>query len=236
MIDFNTETGHLRLNADEFELLVDATSGIAKAKRSKALNEAGVFDPDVGPHRALALGLSAVLASMCQGQLLVGGPRNTQLHQVWMNAGAAAMLMEVEPAIYEFVTIAPGFMPAALARICRLGPRRDQPVDDIALSKRTANGLWSEDDKARGEAAREITSSAGLSPGWRETLADETWWTWDATVIWNGGKDGRTLRVLDSAAGTYAFDDGALQPTSATQIWRAITRLFPADGEIDSAR
>jgi hypothetical protein len=228
-VAFQPDSGRLRLSAEEFELMVVSLSEQAGAESgpAAALHEAGVLRAD-GPHPALRLGLSTVVEPVCRLDVCVAGGAARLLHQGWFSTQAAAFLRHVREDEFEFLTVPPEFVPVALARMVRLGPRQagaDREGSEISTA--------CFDDLFSAEATRR-TAALRLLGG----VADRRVWRLD--LVWPGPEDslaGRAVAATDGPDGMCLLEPTdesrvVLRPLSATTAWQRFVTMLPTDHEL----
>lgn len=240
-VAFDADTGRLRLDDTAFAALAAWADGDQSADIGE-LREAGVIQPDA-PHPAVAAGLGAVIAPVCRLELtMTDHTGRREAGEGWINSAAAALLLDLPDGFREFVTLAPMFLPAGIARIVRLGPRPRPGFEILTMDHSTFDGLMAVDPTARHEAASALAGDALPLHSVIDQLPDGPWRCWCATMTWPdriGGDACRELHVLDTDAGLCLVDlhhDGAaLWPNTATGVWRRIIGLFPSDAELDES-
>ena len=209
----------LRLTPDEFEELV--------ASRA-APGSAGDHEP--ARHTEA---LAAVAAPMALLRLWVAGPDRASLHQLWCSGGTTGVLLHVRDDTYELHAIATSFVPALLARITRLGPRRTRATGDVPVSAAWIEAVMDAEIDGRHSAWEEL--QAASNPGLRDAVRAGSLWAWTLDCAWPAAEDEpgqRRLVVVDGAAGTWIHDGHALVPASAREVWRVLTRILPDDDEL----
>jgi hypothetical protein len=207
-VAFDDRTGRLRLDQPTFDRLVAWSLGDEEAAAGPALaalRELGAVRPGAA-HPALAPGLLAVTEPVCRLRLrLVDERGRASEGDGWVRADAASLLLDLPAGLRDFVTVHPAFVPAALARVVRLGPRprvRSGPVRVPA--ERLGAGDW--------RVWRAEMTWAGPGVRRREVhVAD--------------GADGLRLVDLDG-------DEAVLRPTTPTAVWRLLVRLLPDTAEL----
>lgn len=205
-------TARLRLDAGSFETLVAACveEGVASSGEAAALRAAGVLDGS-GPHRVLRPALGAVLAPACQLRMTVDGRSTSAVHQGWVSPTVAALLLDVGGGAYDFLAVPPDFLPASLARVARLGPRRVGPRSPRPMGP---GGLG------------DLTELGGDGA-----------WSWRVECTWpdpTGGARGVSLSAVDGPEGLWLVDEeaGVAHPTAATAVWLLLATLLPTDEQL----
>ncbi|GAA1667865.1 hypothetical protein GCM10009765_16530 [Fodinicola feengrottensis] len=239
---FDAESGRLRLDDDSFETLSQWAHGQPTAGDVAPLRQAGVIDRG-RPHEKLLPGLLAVSEPVCTVEITVEGEK-LETGRGWVCAEAAALLLDLPGGLKEFVTVHPSFLPAALARIVRLGPRPRISALPLQIPHSTLDQLLSPEPEVRSSTVeklivdapageREPTAAAAtaLGSGLRQQ--------WRVRVEWagpDGSPGGRGVRVLDTEAGLWLMEPSVglavIWPTTPTAIWRALVCLLPQDNEI----
>lgn len=245
-VTFDPETGRLRLSAGAFQALVDsllAPGAPVAASDRDALVAAGVLT-DAGPHEVLIPGLFAISSPAIQVRVWLTGGFGDQMHQGWLIPEVAAMLLAVHGATYDFVTLMPEHVPAAIATVTRLGPRQQWGVQgslrEMVVARAVIDSMLSEDVETRqAGAARLAQHAASDASEMSATLRAGAWRAWHAETLWSpaeGRVDGQSLVVVDTDSGLMQAvprDEDAvlLQPVTPTGVWRTVLRLFPRGWE-----
>ena len=236
-VQFDAATGRLRLPRDEFDALATLVrGGDVDNARLAELRSAGAVRGRQ-PHPVLVPVLGAVAEPVCGLRLeLVDDQRRTEQGEGWVAGDAAALLLESpEAGQCELVAVHPMFLPAAIARIVRLGPRPRIPAaEPLQVRPELLDRLTSHHSGVREDAARELPPGATAA-----ALASGLRLDWSVRASWTGLRDslgGRTLRVLDTVAGLWLVEPGGgamvVWPTTPTAVWRALVLLLPRDVEL----
>ena len=217
-VEFNEHDGSLRLTQTEFDRLVSHRPGEALMRATAATAE--------GPHPILAPGLAVVTESVCRMDIeLTDGDGERKRGDGWVAPHGAALLLDVERGLRDFVALPAPLLPAALARLVRLGPRpmmEDGP-------------LYIGDDAHQALRSGTVSAVTVPEPGpLAAALTTGRWRYWAVTATWRS-LDGRyasaAVRVLDTTEGWCRFEkiDGDVYatPCNATAIWRELTLLLP---------
>ena len=215
-VELDEQTGRLRLDREAFERLVGAASSTAStdelAERAR--------------HPRVRAGLAAVVEPVCRLRVILADGERHAEHEGWLTHTTAALLLSSADGMLEFLTVAPEFVPAALARMMRLGPRPVGQRRPVEVDEDTLDGLVDPDPAAR-EDAFSAVADTGASLGVKVELA------WDGP---DGEPDGRGLVVLDGRGGLYAFRleeaAGELVPVDGTFVWTALCALLPDDATL----
>lgn len=224
-LDFDPDTGRLRLRSEDFASLVAAATGMA----SSTPEQAPLF-VDGHPHAAIAPALQAIGTPTCALVLRTADPAGVALHRGWIDPEVAALFLDVAETVGELVTVATDHVPAALARILGLGPRRgeDQPstVDVTVLDR-----AFSSDPQDRAAAATEIL---GDQPErWRLSVIEAAW------TNTAGEPAGRALALADSPNGLFHLtpEGSRLQIGLVTpsETWRLLIGLLPSGDELGAS-
>jgi len=244
VVAFDARTGRLRLSQATFDRLAAWARGEALPDADlAALREAGaVGGPEGDAHPALAAGLGAVADPVCRLRLtLTDDAGRAHAADGWVRAEAAALLLDVPgeaAGIRDLMAFHPSFLPAAIARTVRLGPRPRSAAPPLRVAAEVLEDMLSADmSRRRGVADR---MSNVLTRTTVDRLAPVPWRVWRAGMTWtaaDGSAAGRGLRVADGGeAGLFlAESDGrqaALRPTTPTAVWRLLIRLLPETAEL----
>lgn len=246
-VDFEPDTGRLRLDRETFGTLADWAAGVHTAGSAMAeLRAAGVL-ADGQLHTTLAPGLGAVGDPVCRLRIdMRDRDGAAETAEAWVSGDAAAgMLLPLSDGMTEFITLAPVFLPVILARFVELGPRPRLLAQPVSASEDLTARLTSGGPDGRQAAAAELARSAPDEPT-RDaltTLTSELRCDWAIRAAWEsprGGLAGRMLRVLDATTGLWLLQPQedptaeveTIWPTTPTTVWRYLTRLLPDDDEL----
>ena len=205
-------TARLRLRPEEFEALLAAVQD----------GTSDLVDPSlVGIRRALEVAAEPD----CSLVVRVTTPQDGQTHRLWVSPGLAALLLDGADGMVELVTVAPEFVPAVLARLTRIGPRR--------VAERCASVVESPVvDDALGEGAPARVKAFGA-------LGQEMSRAWQVESVWSredGSTGMRSMTAVDGGDGLYAATLGGLQarlePVSAADAWLVFTTLLPSEDDL----
>ena len=240
---FDTATGRLRLDRASVDALLAWVDGGAPAPEAMAaLTAAGVVDSG-GPHPVLLPVLDAITEPVCRLRLERDGqPFATG----WATVGGAAVLLPLPDDLLELIGLHPSFVPAALARLIGLGPRRRHDGDPWQVPSAVLDALLrAEPDGAeREEALAAIDGEAVQVAGDHaavavDALAAGRCRRWTATAEWQAAQQpgSRRLDLLDaSPVGVWLLEPTGervvLWPTTPTAVWRSLARLMPGDAEL----
>lgn len=207
-VTFDPERGRLLLDSAAFDDLVAWASGGRPTAAAAELADAGVI---VGgrPHPTLEPALAAVTEPVCRLSLVVGGAEPIP---GWVTPGAATMLLPLPDGVLDLVTVPPPFLPAALARIVKLGPRRRTDADPRQLTTAELDELLATDGHVRWTVECEWSTASGRADQRRVDVVDHL---------------PRGLWLLEPTEGRLL-----LWPTTPTAVWRSLTRLLPGDEEL----
>ncbi|WP_163573223.1 hypothetical protein [Fodinicola feengrottensis] len=156
---FDAESGRLRLDDDSFETLSQWAHGQPTAGDVAPLRQAGVIDRSRRPHEKLLPGLLAVSEPVCTVEITVEGEK-LETGRGWVCAEAAALLLDLPGGLKEFVTVHPSFLPAALARIVRLGPRPRISALPLQIPHSTLDQLLSPEPEVRSSTVEKLIVDA----------------------------------------------------------------------------
>jgi hypothetical protein len=228
---FDEVSGRLRLDQAAFDRLVDVSRGDGGAGPDLApLRDAGVLR-DGGPHPAVADALRAIVEPVCHLQLALTGGDGARLKagDGWVRADEVALLVDLpEEGPRDLVTMPADLVPAAIARMVRLGPRPRPEPEPLPVDADVVAGLLAMDPGERRRAAEGLSAVVpGPSRTWRAQM------TWHDPRV---GVTGRAVQVVDAEPGLFlaAADggEGTLWPTTPTAVWRLLIRLLPDSSEL----
>jgi len=239
---FDQRSGRLRLDQRAADALLAWARGAASGGPAIAeLHEAGVIARG-RPHAALVPAVEALSEPVCRVRVKLTTHGAHESGSGWVMSEAAALLLDLPDGLRELVTVHPTFLPAGLARVVRLGPRRRADTEPLHLPSSSVAALVGGDDAARRAAADSISSDVvddrtrtaigGLTSG---PVAH-----WSIGVSWRAARDQageRRLSVLDTPdAGLWLLEPvhelTTLWPSTPTAAWRALTVLLPGDHEL----
>jgi hypothetical protein len=224
-VELDRQTGRLRLDREAFERLVGAaTSATAAEECAEDAVAEGARHPKV------KAGLEAVLEPSCRLRITMSDGERHVEHEGRLTPSAAALLLTSPDGLLEFLTMAPEFVPAVLARLLRLGPRSVAERSPVGVREDALDGLVDPDPVARGEAFATVADTGA-------SLAAKVELVWDGR---GDEPDGRGLVVLDGQGGLYAFrlseNGGELVPVDGTFVWTAFCALLPDDATLAGCR
>jgi hypothetical protein len=207
-IAFDERTGRLRVDQATFDSLVAWAARGADAPPGPdlaALRDAGAVGPGTA-HPALAPGLLAVTEPVCRLSIRLTDERGrTSAGDGWIRSDAASLLLDLPGGMRDFLTVHPSFLPAAIARVVRLGPR----------------------PRVRSGPVRVPAAELG-SGAWRVWRAEMTWkgpGVRRREVHVADGREG--LRLVEPDG-----EEAVLRPTTPTEVWRLLIRLLPDTAEL----
>jgi hypothetical protein len=234
---FDTSSGRLQLDQPSFDCLVAWARGHENpGPELPALRDAGAVQPG-GPHPALARGLRAVTEPVCLLRLrLADEAARLKSAEGWVSADTAALLLDLPEGPRDFITVPPDFLPAALARVVRLGPRRRARPEPVNVAADLLDDFLAFDPVQRRDGAERLADLLGRAAGGRLGSPSRVW---QARMTWSGPGDSlttRSLYVVDNEAGMFLaeFEDrrATLWPTTPTAVWRLLIRLLPDSVEL----
>jgi len=244
-VEFDGRTGRVRLTQATFDRLVAWSRGEGPADGGDvaALREAGALAGEGPAHPALAAGLRAVTEPVCRLRLtLTDATGGAHAGDGWVRGDAAALLLDLpgdSAGRRDLLAFHPSFLPAAIARTVRLGPRPGGASGPpVRLAADALEDLLSADPARRGAAAARVPNV--LTRTAAERLAAATWRVWRAGMTWTGAGGapaGREVRVADGGEeGLFLVESdgerGTLRPSTPTAVWRLLIRLLPDTAEL----
>lgn len=214
-VEFAPETGHLRLSRTDFDRLVTLTG-------NDALHRAGVLTAGT-PHPAIAADLRAVADAHRHLTLELVDEQGRKHGDGWIADHDAVLLFDTTDGLCEFVGLPVALIPAAVARLVGLQPRRQADDAPHHLSREQYEALLP------GRPVRIDENRGGLAAA----LSSGRWRHWSVTRSTRTGET-TDLQVLDTEAGWYlcttSDTEAVITPTDATAIWRRLTQL-PSDDD-----
>ncbi len=241
-IHFESRTGRLQLDDESFDALVSWTRGGSPDDGLMAgLVDAGVLAGGA-PHPVLAPLLEAVTEPVCRLRLLRDG---SEYATGWATVGAAALLLPLPDGMRELAGMHPSFLPAGLARVIDLGPRRRHDGEPWQLPAAVLAGALTAGDDDRAATVAGLDQDAVVAANEHaavalQALAAGRCRRWTVLVDWSAGDGraaGRMLDLLDaSPVGVWTLESAGehvmVWPTTPTAVWRSLTRLLPDDHEV----
>ncbi len=241
-IDFDADTGRLRLSRSDFAALVAWAGGGAPPDVALAsLVDAGVLRGG-RPHAVVQPLLEAVTDPVCRFTVQRDGADHAS---GWATLGAAAVLLPLPGDRCEVAGLHPSFVPAGLARLMGLGPRRRHPGEPWQLPAGVLTAVLASSDDEREAALADVDQEAVAQAGDHaqvvvEALAAGRCRRWTVAVEWSpapGEPGGRALDLLDASPfGVWLLEPAGnrvlVWPATTTAVWRSLTRLLPDDHEL----
>jgi hypothetical protein len=232
-VRFDAASGRLRLDQAAFDRLVGLARGDDGAgPDAAALRDAGVVRDD-GLHPLVADALRAVTEPVCRLRLaLTDGGGRLKAGDGWLRADGAALLLDLpDEGLRDLVTLPADLLPAAIARVVRLGPRPTPEPEPLPVGSDLVAGLLAADPDERRRASDALAGVVRLNAG--------QWRTWRAQMTWHDprvGLTGRAVQVVDAGPGLFLAasdgEQGTLWPTTPTAVWRILIRLLPDNDEV----
>jgi len=244
-------TGRIRLPRAAFDLLMKRVRGGGERGDLGHLDDLDIRMDGGGELPALRAAAAALREPVCTMILrLQDADGRRQVHEGWIDGRTAVILLADagdqgdEAALCELAAVHPDFLPEAVARITRLGPRRGPAaVVPLRLRLPEIEELTSPDPADRA-AAVERLAAAGLSENacnGARSLATGLVGRWELMLRWTpapGSAGRRGIHVIDSDAGLWLLEpagsDLLAWPVTATAIWRLLIRSLPGDDELGS--
>jgi hypothetical protein len=225
-VRFDPDAGRLRLDQAAFDQLVAIARDGEGAAVDPALRDAGVVR-DGGLHPLVADAMRSVAAPVCRLRLdLAGEDGPPKAGDGWLAGDGAALLLDLpEAGLRDLVSVPTDLVPAAIARLVRLGPRPRPEAEAPVFGPDLVAGLLAADPTDRRRAADALSLS-----GWRSWLAQMAW------SDPRSGLTGRAVQVIDAEAGLFLVDDDGerttLWPTTPSAVWRLLVLLLPKSDEL----
>lgn len=188
----------LRLTDEEFDGLIQAEGPDAPELA------------DVSP--GVLVALEAVQAPLAAVQIDVSSRRHVQQHQLWVNESSLGMLLDVKDDERQLTAAPPDLLPSSIARLIGLGPRRVGARAARVADPEVVHDLHDESELLRGSSFDVL----GMD------------WAWRIEASLPG--DSLALAGVDGADGLWLVardpEKLLLEPTTATSVWRLLTRLL----------
>ena len=240
-VDFDPAAGTLRLDAEAFITLAELSSEFIDPCDTTLgrLVDAGAVQDGVA-HPILRPGLATVAGSVASLQVLVAAPEDVRLHHGWLSDDAA-LLTDLGDGTYDFATVGAEFVPEAVSRVTRVGPRPRLSAGSVVVDESVLDDLASSSPTARASGVEALarllspwpTAAAAVrAGGWHLALVD-------VAFVDDGRTVARRLAWLDTDAGMLrveADEHGpVLVPVATTELWRAVVAVLPDDVDPESA-
>nr|WP_300149994.1 hypothetical protein [Propionicimonas sp.] len=256
-------TGRLRLGGHHLDALlrglgspfapVDAESGPAAAELDAAWTElvdAGVVTTAGQPAEAFAGTFATLAAPWLAVQVGLVGAGGENAHQVWAGPTQGVAAAHVRDGWYDLIPIGPGGVPAAVARLCSLGPRPRVAEGEALVAADVLDAFVSARDTGPDGAAASrflprldrwpAVAAAVRAGDWRIVQVSADW----APGLFAGAEEAAassmSLLLLDTPGGLLLLVPGAedvmLQAATPTDVWQLLVSITrpPADLVLDS--
>lgn len=243
MLRFEPDAGRLRLGGHHLEALLRGLQSPFATDPSELdeaavqtldaawqeLIEAQVVDTAGQPADVIEDWATALLRPWLVVQLEAIGPAGSEAHQLWVGPGSGLVAAQVGDGWYDLIPVSPTGVPAALARLCRLGPRDPLTERSHRVGEEVFSRLF---DEAGPTGAGAL--AAALDPAW-PSIADRLragdWRIVQLHTGWAPGlfptpeqadAAGQALMFLDTTAGCLTIVPGDpvdLQAVTPTDLW-----------------
>lgn len=177
--------------------------------------------------------LSAVGKPVCSLEVRIADGERVRLYQAWIGSEASALRLDADGHAEDLITVETDHVPAAVARILRLGPRVAKCRETVTCEPNLLDRAFSANDAERADVAAQLLGSD--IDRWRISTVESMWP--DARRQLSG----RALVLADSPGGLYRLTPAGSglrrEPVTPTEVWRLVIGLLPADAELvaDSA-
>lgn len=220
-------SGRVRLDREAFEAITG--DDVPPPPLQRLMVDTGAASYDGEPAPDLVPLLAAVRGPWCVLHVEVSGGAARQQHRGWVQSEVAALLLQVSGDTYDLFGVLPEAVPAAIARVVRLGPRKQ--------AERAPTGVTAEDLTTVWEGDLDQVAAVLDGLGGREDR-----WCWRAEVVWPDGEEatGRGIAGMAGPEGWWLLredDAGAstLMPTTPTTLWTRFIGLLPSDAEVEAS-
>ena len=218
-VEFDADTGRLRLARSDFAALVGWAGGGAPPDATMAaLVDAGVLRGG-RPHEVVQPLLEAVTDPVCRFTVRRDGADHAS---GWATLGAAAVLLPLPGDRCEVAGLHPSFVPAGLARLMGLGPRRRHPGEPWQLPAGVLTALLAPPTTS----ARPRWPRSTGRPSRRLVTTHRSWWRrWPQGAAGAGRSrwSGRRLRASRaggrSTCSTPARSGSGCSSRPGTESW-----------------
>ncbi|ADD40694.1 hypothetical protein [Stackebrandtia nassauensis] len=240
-VAFDAASGRLRIDQLRFDrFLAWANGDTSPGPDLDELRQAGaIFQDDI--HPVLAPSMRVVAEYLCQLRIdLIDDHGDEKSGDGWISPEGAVLLLDLPDGMRQLHAMPAEMLPAAIARVTRLGPRPVPGAESLHLTRDVFEGLLAAKPEDRQLAADRLaldTAEAALTELVARLVAGP-WRRWTVSVAWytpQGEPASRNLQVLDTDRGMCLCEvsgvNAALLPTNATGVWRRLTALLPDDVE-----
>lgn len=221
LLDHDPGTGVLRVDQDGFDALTSACRDPEQAPPEAVTVMTALTGQPLD--RALTLAAGGIGEDpVLTLSLTVAGPRTRLVHRVWLGPSGCAMLLGVHADVFQLVPHDPAFLPAALARLARLKPRRTTAADVSSandVTEDTSDAVFTQDEERRTAAL----AALGADYAWRLEFNPM-----DSGDDSDAPPD-RVMTVLHGPTGVRCHLSGtpAFVPTTNTELFRLLSALAP---------
>lgn len=208
---------------------LDPAASVVLDQAWDELLDAGVIGPQGQPAEAFEARFSALVVPWLTVQLDIFGPVGSDAHRVWVGPTAGCAAAHVSDGWYDLLPVAPAGVPAALARLGRLGPRDHAVGEGKAIPTQALDELYTP-----GGAA----ALADALSGWPEIAAQirvANWRILQVETAWAPGlfatsseakAANMALLLVDTTAGCLGLEPAGaevgLTALSPTDVWQVL--------------
>lgn len=240
-VSFDAGTGRLRIDQPAFDRLVEWANGnTTEGPRLDELRRAGVVFQEA-THPVLDPVLRTVTDYLCELRVdMIDHNGEERSGDGWIGRDGAVLLLDLPGGQRDLHSLAAELLPAAIARLTRLGPHPVTPGDPLPMTRDVFESLLAATEADRRAAADRLilTGEEAGAAALVERLVAGPWRRWTAAMAWytpDGEPATSTLQVLDTDACLCLCEvsgiDAVLWPTNATEVWRRLTLLLPDEVE-----
>lgn len=234
-VDFDPANGRLRLDQQSFDRLLEWANGnTTEGPALERLRQSGVV-AEGRTHPVLVPVMDTIVEYLCQLRIdLVDHTGMEKSGDGWVGRDGAVLLLDVPGGLRELIAVPAELLPAAIARVVRLGPHPVPAGEPLRLARDGFEGLLTAEPRDRRAAAERLALDGEAAAGLVERLVSGPWRRWTASMAWftpAGEPASRTLQVIDTDACLCLCEvagvSAQLLPTNATAVWRRLTLLLP---------
>lgn len=247
-VTFDPVTGHLRLDAEAFDVLVEhaerpaqqptrpPAGGRSTPGDALARLVAGGVLVDGRPHPRLRETLTGVTSSRGSVQVVVGDDEGVRLHHAWLGATAVAVLTDRGDHTFDLGPSHATELPGTLAAWVTLAPRPELAAATVTVPDVLLEELASHRRGLRRAAARALADALGPWPAARGRVHSGRWRLATVDVALATGEQtlAQHLAWLDTGAGLLRAEaverDVRLTPTTSTELRRDLATVVATGG------
>jgi hypothetical protein len=206
------------------------------------LIESGVVNSRGEPAEVFERRFAPLVAPLLTVQLDIFGPMGSDAHRVWVGPVEGCAAAHLSDGWYDLLPIAAAGVPAALARLGRLGPRGRAAGEPQTIPNQVLDGLYGPDG---------ATALADALVGWpriASQIRDSNWRILQVETAWAPGlfatsadaaAANMALLVLDTTEGYLSLEPSGsevgVNTLSPTDVWQILIGMTAPPGAVAMA-